>query len=666
MTNSELVHFLNLTSKFLNYKAEDRNLAYEFQKIARHISEAKFPLQILGDRLREAEAELRRFCHVNCYDVHPGVVLDFIHLLRTGHFELYGELKQSIPESIQEILNLKSVLPEQVSLLEERLRITNISDLKKACEQHQLSQIEGFSDTAEVAILTEIRNIDKTGRVLYWANAEYLVNWLKQMIVTEINQSTGKTPKKRKVSALLPERYQKKRNGFLQSEVFRKVKSFFQRSPEQMNAAMRGMDFPPGMANDQDSEQNQLIFQMEVVGDFRRCHESIAELEFLIETDNPEIVLERIQTLPVFQEVYERFGNSLVVKLSTSGITLPCATQSSFDLPVHFYTVPRFSFGAGLVYFTAEPAHWQKLSVRANQEGYYLNEFGIYRHGERLSSRTEARVYRRLGLPLIPPELRCDRREWEWVDKGAPALIDVSDLRGDLHMHTTYTDGVNTIDEMVRNGIEHQLEYIALTDHTKNVVSVGGLLPSEALLYWKQIDETNQVLAKNQINFYVLKGIEVDILDDGTLDYDDDILAQADWVVASIHFGLDQSSEQINHRYHKALKNRYVHAIAHPTNRIIEGRGEIQVDIDFLCTEAARNGKFLEINSQPRRVDLNDIYCAKAHDYGVPLVISTDSHAAQHMDYLRFGVNQARRAGLTANDILNTCSLTDLLERIKR
>jgi DNA polymerase (family 10) len=259
--------------------------------------------------------------------------------------------------------------------------------------------------------------------------------------------------------------------------------------------------------------------------------------------------------------------------------------------------------------------------------------------------------------------LREARHEFEWAAAGKlPKLIDLDDLCGDLHMHTTATDGNATLEEMVEAARARGFQYIAITDHSKRVTMARGLDAARLLQQWKEIDRLNRKLK----GFRVLKGIEVDILEKGGLDLENDVLAQADWTVASVHYGQNQSREQITRRIIGALENPHVRAVAHPTGRLINRRKPYEVDLDAVFKAARDNGKMMELNANPARLDLDDVACAAAKTFGIPIVISSDSHSTDGFQVLRYGVMQARRAGLTKKDVANTRTLEKLIELIDK
>ena len=301
----------------------------------------------------------------------------------------------------------------------------------------------------------------------------------------------------------------------------------------------------------------------------------------------------------------------------------------------------------------------------AKQRGLKINEYGVFKmDGDKetyVAGATEEDVYAAMELPVFPPELREARREFDWAaEKTIPDLIREQDLVGDLHMHTTATDGKATLEEMVEAAQARGLSYIAITDHSQRVSMAHGLDADRLLAQWKEVDALNEKLDGS---FRILKGIECDILEAGGMDLPDEVLSQGDWIIASVHYGQRQSREQITDRIVGALENPHVHIIAHPTGRLINRREAYEVDMEAVMQAAVENGKLLELNANPARLDLHDVHLAAARKYAIPIVISSDAHSVDGLDVLKYGVLQARRGGLTADDVANTKSW-DAIESI--
>ena len=392
-----------------------------------------------------------------------------------------------------------------------------------------------------------------------------------------------------------------------------------------------------------------VVERLELAGSYRRGKETVGDLDVLVVSRDVAAVMDRFGQFPTVAQVSGRGETKMSVR-----------TESGFQVDLR--VVPAESFGAALQYFTGSKEHNVVLRGRAKQRGLKINEYGVFRiDGEQetyVAGAEEADVYATLGLPVFPPELREGRHEYEWADGGKlPALIEVAQIRGDLHMHTTATDGAASIEEMIAAARKRGLEYIAITDHSQRVSMARGLDPERVLAQWREIDEINKRLAGE---FLVLKGIECDILEKGGMDLPDDVLAQADWVLASVHYGQRQSREQITERILGAIENPHVSAIAHPTGRLINRREAYEVDLDAVFRAAIQHRKLLELNANPARLDLDDIHCAAAAERGIPIVVNTDAHSIDGLDVLRYGILQARRAGLTARHVANTLPWSQL------
>jgi DNA polymerase (family X) len=394
------------------------------------------------------------------------------------------------------------------------------------------------------------------------------------------------------------------------------------------------------------------IKQIEVAGSYRRGRETVGDLDLLVEAKSGDAAMDRLAEYPSVVDVLARGDTKMTVRLRSG-------------LQVDLRVVPKESFGAALQYFTGSKDHNVVLRGMAIKRGLKISEWGVFSakpesgEEEYVAGRTEEEVYAALDLPCFPPEVREARSEFEWAKSGKfPTLVQRNDLRGDLHMHTTATDGKGTIEQMISAAREQGLEYIAITDHSKRVSMAGGLDGKRLLAQWKEIDRINQDLD----DFTVLKGIECDILERGGMDLPDDVLAEADWVIASVHYGQNQSRKQITERILEAVENPHVHLIAHPTGRIINRREPYDVDLDEVMASVKKHHKMLELNANPARLDLNDIACASAKRLGIPIAINSDAHSQNGICVLRYGILQARRGGLTAGDVANTRPLAKLRE----
>jgi len=405
------------------------------------------------------------------------------------------------------------------------------------------------------------------------------------------------------------------------------------------------------------------VRRVEPAGSLRRGRETVGDLDILVDSDEPARVMQRLVDWPETADVLLR-GDT---KTSIRGPS---------NLQVDLRVVGAASFGAALQYFTGSKEHNVRLRGRARERGLSINEYGVFRlaadgggaTGGSLAGRTEQEVYAAVDLPWIPPELREGRDEILLAERGSlPNLVTLADIRGDLHMHTTATDGEEPLAEMVRGAIERGLAYIAITDHGQRVTMAHGLDKKRLLAQWDQIDRLNESLAaEGTPPIVVLKGIEVDMLEKGGLDLPDEVLARADWVVASLHYGQNQPRDRITSRIVEAVENPHVAVIGHPTGRLINRRPAYDLDIEAVIDAAARTGTFLEINANPWRLDLDDRHAAAAKAAGVKIVISTDAHSTRGLDVMRCGILQARRGGLEAKDVANTRTLADLKKLMKK
>jgi len=399
--------------------------------------------------------------------------------------------------------------------------------------------------------------------------------------------------------------------------------------------------------------------QVEGAGSWRRGRETVGDLDVVVDSSTADAVMDHLERWHGMAAVLQR-GDT---KTSIRGPQ---------DIQIDLRVVAEESFGAALQYFTGSKEHNVKLRSRARDRGLTINEYGVHTlnasadghhaRGGTVAGRTEAEVYEAVGLPWIPPELREGVDEFERAERGGlPKLVELADIRGDLHMHTTATDGEDTLPDMVRAAIDRGLEYVAITDHGQRVTMARGLDRTRLLRQWDEIDRLNASLASDSVPpITVLKGIEVDMLEKGGLDLPDEILARADWVVASLHYGQQQPRDRITARIIEAIENPFVRVIGHPTGRLINRRPAYDVDINAVIEAAARTGTFLEINANPWRLDLDDRHAAAARKAGVLLVVSTDAHSIRGLDVMRCGILQARRAGLEKGDVANTRSLADL------
>jgi DNA polymerase (family X) len=387
-----------------------------------------------------------------------------------------------------------------------------------------------------------------------------------------------------------------------------------------------------------------------VAGSYRRRRDTVGDLDVVVTAANGATVGNKLA------------GYENVAQVLAHGPTRTTVVLRS-GLQVDVRAVPEVSYGAALLYFTGSQAHNIALRGLAAHRGWKLNEYGLFSNKRRIAGLTEEEIYKKLGLAFIPPELREDRGEIALAAaKKLPQLVTVANIRGDLHVHSDWTDGTAAIEMMAEAAQARGYEYIALTDHSRRVAMAHGLDPARLSKQAREIDRVNRRLR----GLTILKGIEVDILKDGQLDLPDSSLAKLDVVVASIHSYFDLPREAQTERVIRAMRNRHVSIIGHPTGRLIGEREPYDIDMERVISAAHDLGCHLEVNAQPDRLDLNDHYIHAAKEAGVTLAISTDAHSVDAFECIRFGVDQARRGWLSADDVINTRSLAELRKILQR
>lgn len=397
-------------------------------------------------------------------------------------------------------------------------------------------------------------------------------------------------------------------------------------------------------------EQSKGVKRLTIAGSYRRRKETVGDIDILATVKKGSDITDRFIA-------YEDVGE--VISHGTTRSTVHLKSGMQVDLRV----VPQVSYGAALHYFTGSKSHNIALRAMAQKRDEKVNEYGIYKGDKRIAGRTEEEVYKHFGLAWIPPELRENHGEIKAASSGKlPDLVSIKDMRGDLQMHTKASDGRGSLEDMAGAAAQIGYEYIAITDHSQKVTVANGLDEKRLRRQMEAIDRFND----EQDDIVVLKSVELDILEDGTLDLPDSVLRDLDLTVCSIHSHFKLSRKKQTERVLRAMDNSCFNIFAHPTGRLINEREPYDIDLEKIMQAAIERGCFLEIDAQPRRLDLNDDACRMARQMGLKLSISTDAHSVDGLGNMRFGIDQARRGWLEAGDIINTRSLKGLRKLLKR
>jgi len=386
-----------------------------------------------------------------------------------------------------------------------------------------------------------------------------------------------------------------------------------------------------------------------VAGSLRRRKETVRDIDILAVSDSPKKVMDTFSTLPAVKDILAHGQTKSSIR-TQDGVQVDCRA------------VDVNSFGAAMVYFTGSKNFNIKLRQIAIKKGLKLNEYGLFRKNKFVAGKTEAEMFKHLGLPYVEPELREDTGEIQLALKSKlPILIELKDIKGDLHVHSKWSDGMNGIEDMAQAASKLGYSYIAMTDHSQSLRVANGLNKDDLKKKRLEIDKVN----KKMKNFRVLYGTEVEINSDGSIDYSEDILKQFDVVVAAIHIAFKQGKEKLTSRIVNACRNKHVHIIAHPTGRLWGTRDAYDINFDEVLKVARETNTALEINSFPNRLDLNDTNVRRAKAAGVKIAINSDAHIAEQLKVMQFGIFVARRGWLERKDVINTLPLEQLLKTIK-
>ena len=591
-------------------------------EIARSLEELADLLEIQGanpfrirayrNAIRTVSAETRSLAGMVARDEDltelPGIGKDLAghirELVETGTMEVLEEVTREVPRELATLTRLDGVGPKKAAKLWKELDITTVDALQEAAEAGRVEELEGFGARSVEKILQAIED------------------------------------------------YRSHQSRFLRADAVQYLRPLL----EHLEGA-------------------EGIHRLEVAGSYRRGKETVGDIDLLavVEAEDAPAVMERFTSFAGVERV-EMAGETRGSVVLRSG------------LPVDLRLLGRESWGAALHYFTGSKEHNVEIRKRAQGRGLRVSEYGVFRipddaaeggaeggaepeaeadpeRGERIAGATEEGVFEAVELPWIPPVLRENRGEIQAAEAGElPGLVEFGDIRGDLHMHTTWSDGANSIREMAEACRERGYEYMAITDHSQAVTVANGLTPERIRRQWDEIDR-----ARDEVDgIRILRGSEVDILRDGSLDLPDEILKELDIVLVAVHshFGLDAATQ--TERVTRALAHPLVDVLVHPTGRLLNRREPYAIDMETVLEAALEHGVAVELNTNPRRLDLHDRHLFRARELGVPVVASTDAHRIAHLDYMEEGLNQARRGWLEADDIVNCQSYNKLDEWLRR
>ncbi len=512
-------------------------------------------------------------------------------IVATGRLPALDEITRTVPITVLDIMQIPKLGPKKAAQLYRELNIATIDQLREACRNQQVQKLSGFAAKTEQSILAGINHLANNPQRWLWADADHAVTtW----------------------SAALSN-----------------------------CAALQKFAF---------------------VGDYRRLVELLDGLVLLVDCSNrDELLVWLNEQFPqgILQLGGTAIGLGAAPKIEVTRNDLeqsPWVIEQDGLPSLEIQFAEKDTWGFAELIATGGAAHWQQLQALLPGESPVrhwppINSINQDSSMASLRTTSETEIYADLQMDWIPPELRDGQDEIALAQsRRLPKLIELADIRGDMHSHTTATDGSASFEQMALAAHSRGLQFLAVTDHSQRVAMARGLDSDRLLAQWRQLDRWNE---QNPGEFRLLRGIECDILENGAMDLPDDVLAEADWVIASVHYGQQQPREQITDRILRALANPHVDIIAHPTGRLLNRRPPYQVDMVAVMQAAVEYKKCLELNASPKRLDLNVEHLRLAKSLGIPIVISTDAHSPRGLDAMRFGINQARRAGLTASDVLN-------------
>jgi DNA polymerase (family 10) len=555
-------------------------------------------------------------------------------------------------EEMADILEFKGENPFKISAYRKASRIIGdlTQDIEEIAEQGKLKEIPGIGEGMAQKIVEYL----KTGKISKFEEARKGVSdeLIAIMDIPGMGPKTLSMLHREKGISNLSQLEKALEDGSLRGlfgigeKKIENIKRGIQLLKQSKGRMNLGIAFPLAKRIVEALREKTGSKNIEWAGSLRRMKESIGDIDILATGPDKEKIVHVFTHLPEVKEV-------LASGQTKASVIVEGGTQ--IDLRV----VEEDSYGAALQYFTGSKAHNIHLRGIAKAKGIKINEYGVFKGKKKVGGKDEKDIYRALGMDWMEPELREDRGEIEAAQKGRlPKLVQESDIKGDLHVHSKWSDGTSSIEEVARAAQGRGYQYVAITDHSKSLRIAHGLDESRLMKQTEEIDRVNEKLK----GFQILKGTEVDILAEGRLDFPEKVLEKFDIVVASIHSGFKQDRAKMTKRIIQAFENPYLHIFAHPTGRLLGARDPYEVEMDELIEAAKKFGKVLEINAYFERLDLDDIHCRKAKEMGIQVAISTDSHHPDQMWMMSLGVAVAKRGWLEKKDVLNTLSLKEILK----
>jgi len=577
VTNSEIAEKLREIYQLMQLAGENRFRAIAFDRAAQTIESLNDDINVYieKDNLTDIKG------------IGNSIAEDIKSYAENGKIEVLESLRERIPEGIIQWLNISGLGPKNIAKIHKELGISTIEELKEACNDGRVAELDGLGEKSAQKILKSIE-------------------WMEQFDERcRLDEAT---------------------------EIAQPMYQFL----KDLNG----------------------VNNIEVAGSLRRSNETIGDIDILIGADEKHI-----------DDLFDAFVNhELVVEVLGRGDT-KSSIRTQEGRQVDLRIVKPEQFPAALMYFTGSKEHNVVLRQRARERGMSLNEYGLFKLDDKgdtdfdqpVDYTSETDIYEKLDLHFVPPELREDRSEFEYFEKHETMdLVTDEDIKGVIHAHSTYSDGKYTIRQMAEACMERGYEYLGLTDHSQTAAYAGGLSVDEIKQQWEEVDQLNEEFKNNGENFHIFKGIESDILSDGSLDYEDEILEGFDFIIASVHNGLEMPRAKMMERFRNAIKNPYTDIIGHPTGRLLLKRDGSDLDMNELIELAAEHNTAIEINANPWRLDLDWRHGNKAKEVGLKSSINPDAHSTEGIDHIRYGVKIARKGKFEKERILNTKNVDEI------